>query len=983
MEMNDHDSRETRFDDDSTIENSLNDSGSVAYETPVQIGQYRILGLLGEGGFGVVYEAQQEEPVKRRVALKVIKPGMDSKKVIARFEAERQALAMMNHPNISKVLGGGLTERGLPYFVMELVKGEPITKFCDRNKMTLDGRLRLLIPVCQAIQHAHSKSVIHRDIKPTNILVGYDNEGHAHATVIDFGVAKALNQQLTEKTIYTTEGQMIGTPEYMSPEQAEMSSVDIDTRTDVYSLGVVLYELLTGMLPFEPQELRSKMYAEMQRMIREQEPPRPSNRLHSALSHMSDRDSAVEAAKKRHMGESELPKHLRGELDWVVMKCLEKNRDRRYPTPIALADEILHYLNNEPVLARPPSATYRLNKLVTRHKLPVAVSVGFITLLVAATLISTQLTIIAGNERKRAFLALAERDIALTKSQAALTLAEGRLSQIQSLVRVYSDYEQQIRRIEGATSARDQLATATMDILDQLGSELNSEPWIDEELASGYLTIGQISSVQNQDYLEIIKAYSRAKELFGNLKISEPSNIKFVLGEAQATIGLSSAMMGHEDSLDSISHAVQGELLAKSVNAQGEQLQLRNRLIARSLLVQANHHLLAQNFTKADVFVQRVLQSDIASAASAASSTKALEIRANALRILARVNREQGITNQALGLYNSAIDLRRKAVKEHSNDAILRRGLIRDLYWLGRILAYDAKDPEQAATIYRESLAHAEHLRAADPLDGLAYELVLDQRKALASALRRAGQIDQALRESDLLMTAAKDYASIDPLDKLRQRRVVAVQFDQARALYKDAMRTSRDPEMIDEAIGLLNQSSALFSDCSSFYTDLILNNPLGSYDKFKIDAADIEIQHGQTTEKLGLLQDNPGIRQSAIENYLRAVDWYNSHQAGAQLADDQTKSLSIAYRNIGTISLSIPDGAQAVKYLELADETRKLDHWTAYARKAEAYRLIGNEPKCRAYADQAFESILALSEEAQSTARPRIQEILDQLDTP
>ena len=245
-----------------TIEDTSPSSGFGAFADPKQIGPFKILAKLGEGGFGVVYEAKQESPIKRRVALKVIKPGMDSNAVVARFEAERQALALMSHPSIAKVLDGGITDLGLPYFVMELVKGEPITSFCDRNKLALTDRVKLLIPVCQAIQHAHSKSVIHRDLKPSNILVGYNSEGHPHPTVIDFGIAKALNQQLTEKTIYTTQGQMIGTPEYMSPEQAEMSGLDIDTRTDVYSLGVVLYELLTGMLPVEPSELRSKMYRE-------------------------------------------------------------------------------------------------------------------------------------------------------------------------------------------------------------------------------------------------------------------------------------------------------------------------------------------------------------------------------------------------------------------------------------------------------------------------------------------------------------------------------------------------------------------------------------------------------------------------------------------------------------------------------------------------------------------------------------------------
>lgn len=352
------------------------------FQTPDQIGPYKILNKLGEGGFGIVYEAQQEHPVKRRVALKVIKPGMDSKKVIARFQAERQALALMSHPNIAKVLDGGITERGLPFFVMEMVHGMPITEYCDLQQLSIDDRLRLLIPVCQAIQHAHTKSVLHRDLKPSNILVAKDSQGHPHPTVIDFGVAKALNDQLTDSTLHTTEGQMVGTPEYMSPEQAGNSGLDIDTRTDVYSLGVVLYELLTGLLPFEPEELRTKVYVDIQRYICEKNPPKPSTRFLSELNQSEKTASASTSAKNRLINVRELPKQLKGELDWVVMKCLEKDRDRRYPTPIALAEELQHYLDDEPVSARPPSTWYQIRKYSKRNKAFVASGAAILAVLI-------------------------------------------------------------------------------------------------------------------------------------------------------------------------------------------------------------------------------------------------------------------------------------------------------------------------------------------------------------------------------------------------------------------------------------------------------------------------------------------------------------------------------------------------------------------------------------------------------------------------
>jgi serine/threonine protein kinase len=312
------------------------------------IGHYKLLQQIGEGGFGTVYMAEQKEPVKRRVALKIIKLGMDTKEVIARFEAERQALALMDHPHIAKVLDAGTTETGRPYFVMELVKGVSIAEFCDQNQLPARARLELFVPVCQAVQHAHQKGVIHRDLKPTNILVTL-HDGKPVPKVIDFGVAKALNQELTEKTLFTAYGHMVGTPQYMSPEQAEMSGLDVDTRSDVYSLGVVLYELLTGTTPLEAKKLRSAAYAEMQRLIREEEAPRPSLRV----STLGERLSVV--ARDRHCEPVQLAQLLRGELDWIVLKALEKDRTRRYETANGLARDLQHYLADEPVEACPPT----------------------------------------------------------------------------------------------------------------------------------------------------------------------------------------------------------------------------------------------------------------------------------------------------------------------------------------------------------------------------------------------------------------------------------------------------------------------------------------------------------------------------------------------------------------------------------------------------------------------------------------------------
>jgi serine/threonine protein kinase/Tfp pilus assembly protein PilF len=335
---------------------------SAAQQAGDRIGRYRLLQQIGEGGSGLVYMAEQEEPVRRRVALKVIKLGMDTKNVVARFEAERQALAMMDHSNIAKVFDGGATDNGRPFFVMELVRGVKITEYCDEHRLSTRERLELFVKVCQAVQHAHQKGIIHRDLKPSNILVTI-NDGEAVPKVIDFGIAKAIQGRLTDHTLFTAFEQLLGTPAYMSPEQALMTSVDVDTRSDIYSLGVLLYELLSGKTPFDTQELLAAGIDQLRKTIVEREPLRPSTRVQQML----DLELTTTAERRR----SNVPKlihTLRGDLDWIVMKCLEKDRARRYETANSLALDVRRSLNNEPVMARPAGMLYRLRKVFARNQ---------------------------------------------------------------------------------------------------------------------------------------------------------------------------------------------------------------------------------------------------------------------------------------------------------------------------------------------------------------------------------------------------------------------------------------------------------------------------------------------------------------------------------------------------------------------------------------------------------------------------------------
>jgi serine/threonine protein kinase/tetratricopeptide (TPR) repeat protein len=389
------------------------------------IDEYKLLEQIGEGGMGLVFVAEQERPVRRKVALKVIKPGMDTRQVVARFEAERQALALMDHPNIAKVHDGGETAGGRPYFVMELVKGVPITQYCDENRLTPRERLELFLDVCQAVQHAHQKGIIHRDIKPSNVLIA-SHDGVPVVKIIDFGVAKAVGQHLTERTLYTHFTQLIGTPLYMSPEQAGQSALDVDTRSDIYSLGVLLYELLTGTTPFDKERFKEAAYDEIRRIIREEEPPKPSTRI----STLGQAASTISAHRKSNpKGLSQL---IRGELDWIVMRCLEKDRKRRYETASALGADVQHYLHDEPVQACPPSPGYRLRKFARRNKLALVTAGLVFGALIVGAAVSCYFAVQAND---RAWEAEIARDRATT-AEAQIREDRDRILEAERIARV-------------------------------------------------------------------------------------------------------------------------------------------------------------------------------------------------------------------------------------------------------------------------------------------------------------------------------------------------------------------------------------------------------------------------------------------------------------------------------------------------------------------------------------------------------------------
>jgi serine/threonine protein kinase/tetratricopeptide (TPR) repeat protein len=495
------------------------------------IGPYKLLQQIGEGGMGTVFLAEQTQPVQRKVALKIIKPGLDSRQVIARFEAERQALALMDHPNVAKVLDAGTTDTNRPYFVMELVKGVPITDYCDDHHLTPRQRLELFIPVCQAVQHAHQKGIIHRDLKPSNVLIAlYD--GKPVPKVIDFGVAKAAGPKLTDKTLFTEIGSVVGTLEYMSPEQAELNQLDVDTRSDVYSLGVLLYELLTGTTPLERRRLKHAALLEVLRLIREEESPKPSTRLSTA-------EGLPSIAANRGTEPKKLSGLMRGELDWIVLKCLEKDRDRRYETASSFALDIQRYLADEPVRACPPSARYRLRKFVRRNQGP-AIAASVILLCLVAGIIGTSLGLVWAvserDEKARALVAETTERMAKEQALAAEKLARDRAM---DALRAMTDdvVETQMARGATLTAENKEFLRKVIGLYEGFAAIAVADVEGRAVRAEGQFRVGLMLD-RLGELKDAEKAYSAALALYKHLAADVPTRSFFREGIARSHVNL-------------------------------------------------------------------------------------------------------------------------------------------------------------------------------------------------------------------------------------------------------------------------------------------------------------------------------------------------------------------------------------------------------------------------------------------------------------
>jgi len=630
---------------------------------------FQLIRKLGEGGMGQVWLAEQTSPVRRQVALKLIKAGMYDEAVVQRFQSERQSLAIMDHPSIAKVFEAGTTAQGQPYFVMEYVPGLPITEYCDQEKLKIRDRLDLFIQACEGVQHAHQKAIIHRDLKPANILV-VEVDGKPVPRIIDFGLAKATTPQVEGESIFTQLGHFVGTPGYMSPEQADPNVQDIDTRTDVYSLGVVLYVLLTGLQPFETKPKQREPLDELLRRLREEEPPRPSTKV------TADRDTSAATAEARGTEPKHLVSLLRGDLDWITMKALEKDRARRYGAPSELAADIRRYLNHEPVVARPASTAYRAGKFIKRHKLSAAVTAVFALVLLASAVAILREARIARMQQAR---------------------AERRFDSLRKLTNsLLFEFHDSIEHLPGSTAARELVVGRALDYLEQIASEAHDDPATLRDLAAAYERIGRIRGEERNPHMGGTGSFQQAKQLY-----EKALAIRQKLAAANATdVTLQFELIGTMLNVATIYYQL-GDL-DRALDLQQQRLAIEQRLAASHDSEELRYNIAA---SLTGIGVLKVWYGDYDSA---------LDYERRALTM-----------NQALLDRNpGSLRMRRRLVISHN--------------WIATALKFDKRYGE-AASEYREALAMVEQLMAGDPSNTDLQRFLAGDSEDLCRCLAYAG----------------------------------------------------------------------------------------------------------------------------------------------------------------------------------------------------------------------------------------------------
>ena len=873
------------------------------------IGPYKLLQQIGEGGMGTVYMAEQTEPVKRKVALKLIKAGMDSRQVIARFEAERQALAMMDHVNIARVFDGGTTENGRPYFVMELVHGVPITKYCDDNHLTPRQRLELFVPVCQAIQHAHQKGIIHRDVKPSNVMVTlYD--GKPVPKVIDFGVAKATEQKLTERTLFTQYGTMIGTLEYMSPEQAEMSALGVDTRSDIYSLGVLLYELLTGSTPLTHKRMKEVAYGEILRMIKEEEPPKPSTRL-------SDSGEALASISAlRHTEPAKLTKLMRGELDWIVMKCLEKDRNRRYETANAFAADVQRYLADEPVLACPPSRGYRFRKFARRNMAALTTVAFVVAALVLGTVVSTWQAVRATKAEGLAQTRLGETEEAHKGAVANLQKAREAVDQmltrvadekllnvpqmeplrkalLQDALKFYEEFLKQKgddpelrlgaavawQKVGGILGEWHRLSEAananeeSITLLEKLVGEFPAETRFRVALAESYLQFGMMHVFFTTNQVKAEEILRRASTQWEQVVAESPGARRFELSRAACEVyqGISLKYAGR---------LAEAEALFQRAEAHLEEIagDVQTSFYSRAYLGVSCHHragvLASMNrpqdadkvYRKALIILEKVAAED-------PTKSSNLHWLSCAHAELGALLQTAGHRKEAEESYRRALAIAEPLATNFPMNPNNHWACVRILLRLGSVLAADDRLP-QAEQLYRRALATAEKAvvdgQAASPWH---LTLLIQSQSRLANSLRSAGRRKEAEQVYRQATEVQRKLFERTPLDADSLNRLAWNTVGAADAEFWDAALAV---EMAKKAVALKPNAGYIW-------------NTLGAAHYRSGDWKAAVVALGKSTELrkgddgfdwllLAMAHWQLGDKDQATKYYKQAIEWMDKH---------------------------------------------------------------------------------------------------------
>jgi serine/threonine protein kinase len=888
------------------------DAGVAELPGVVLAGRYKLLQLIGEGGMGTVWMAEQTQPVQRKVALKLVKSGMDSRQVIARFEAERQALALMDHPNIARVLDAGevgsrqssvgsqeglptslptadcqlRTGVGRPFFVMELVKGVPITKYCDEHHLTPRQRLELFVPVCQAVQHAHQKGIIHRDIKPSNVLVcQYD--GRPVPKVIDFGVAKATGPRLTEKTLFTELGAVVGTLEYMSPEQAELNQLDIDTRSDIYSMGVLLYELLTGTTPLERKRFRTAGFLEVLRLIREEEPPRPSTRLSEAS------DTLPSISAQRQMEPAKLTKLVRGELDWIVMKALEKDRNRRYESANEFALDVQRYLADEQVMACPPSAWYRFEKFARRNKAAIAIPV--VVILAGLMLLSGVLW-----HNKQLAAEVKEKERKQLEAQSEARRADGNFAKAMEAVEKFLSQigHKRLEQVPGMEKIRretlEQALVFFQGFLDQNGEK----PVVRWEAALAYFRVGLIENLLGRhDRAE--QSYRRAVELLEALTTEFPAtaDVRALLADCQTNLAVLLRDTGRpREAEPALRDAlkIRGELLGEHP---GEQVQkgkwAQNHVDLATVLHELGKNEEAERVFRSAVSMHEKLTADFPGV---------LEYRDD----LARCHLNYGLLLKRSGRpakaevrYRRAVELWEKLRAESPAGAAYRYELVGGHLNLGVLLEESSRQKE-AESAYRRALELAEKLTNDFPSVPNYRSLAAGVQLNLATLLGKTGRSkegEQVLRRTiDLQGKLVADFPRVPEY----RRNLIGAMLNLGAQLY-GTKRLDEAGAMIGKAVGLLQELAASSADPA---------------DRFRLAMGHYN---------LAILQEEIGKPAEAEDNYRKALEVLERLVADFPKAVDYHHVLGMILNNVAQYPMERGQFAEMRELAEKAIEHQRI----------------------------------------------------------